>query len=509
MAFQTRKSVLFIKEESTAGTLIEPASGSEAITIREGFEFSPQIDSLDNDELSPNIGQKAPVLALENPTCSFSLMLRNSGVEATAPNFDQVIKAALGDKVAAITEKTLAAASTAGSASAAAVIKLASGGSDYQRGHAILLKDSTNGYSIRNVVSIATNDLTTNFNLTAAPSAGVTAGRPILYKPANALPSNSLHLYRANGASVESVAGAKVSTFTMNVAAGEFLSADVELLGTSFFYNQITITSSSKYIDFTDDDGTWAASITEKTYKDPHDLAASLQAAMRAASTEDATVVYSDTTGKFTITSTGTVLSLLWDTGTNTANSIGAKLGFSVAADDTGVAASTGYTSDNAYTLTVPYTPVADTNTNPLVVKNMEVLIGDSYADFACAGAQNFTLSIESELQDVTDICAETGVAEKILNNRTVTCEITLTLAAYESSFFKNYRLGDDVQFAFNGGTKTGGNWDPGKCLNVWMPQAKVSELANSDESGVAVKVMTLTGYVPASGVAEIYFNWL
>ena len=85
-------------------------------------------------------------------------------------------------------------------------------------------------------------------------------------------------------------------------------------------------------------------SVAAKSYKDPYELAAAIQTAMNAATADNITVSYDDVAGKYTIASDGVTLSLLWNTGTNTAETIGAKLGYSVAADDTGA---TSYEADN------------------------------------------------------------------------------------------------------------------------------------------------------------------
>ncbi len=507
MALATRKSVLAIKKETTSGTPVLPTSGTNFVALQDGFSLTPNFSTLENAELSPNIGGKAPILGIEEPEASVSHYMRHSGVEATAPNFDPLLESAFGEKVAAIAEQVTVAASTAGTSSAPAVVKVGGGvGALFERGKALLIKDPTNGYSIRNIESIATDDLTLGFNLSGAPGAAVALGRSVLYKPSDTPPSLSLSLYRANGGAVEVVAGAKVSSMSLTAQAGELLNAEFSLAGTGFYYDPIEITASDRYLDFTDDAGTWAAVVAAKLYKDPHELATALQEAMDLVTSTTPTVTYSNSTGKFTIKTTGTVLSLLWNTGGNTANTIGDKIGFSVAADDTGVAATTGYTSDNPITLSAPYTATPDSNVNPLVVKYNELLFGSFY-DIGCSNAQSMTLNIDNTQVNVVDICAESGIAEKLASAREVTMELVLTTQAYDAEKFKRYRLGDDVRVMFNGGVKSGGNWVAGRCVNLYMPQAKISSIENADQDGVVVTNITLTAYVPGSGAGEIYLN--
>ncbi len=505
MAQQTRKSVLAIKKEVTAGTPVLPAAGTDYVALQDGFEMTPNFESLENAELSPNVGSKAPILGLEAPQASVSHYIRHSGTEATAPSLSLLIEAALGEMVVAHgTERVTAAASTAGTSTAAAILKLAAGGTDFQRGKAVLIKDSTNGYSIRNVESVSTDDLTLGFNLAAAPAAGVATGKAILYKPADTLPGLTMSMYRGNGAAIEVMAGGKVSQMSIEANAGELLNGSFSFVGTEYFFNPIEITASTKYLDFTDDSGTYAVSVTASLYKDPNALAAALQTAMDAATTTTPTVTYSSSTGKFTIKTAGALLSLLWNTGTNAANSIGSKLGFTVAADDSGTGATTGYTSDNAMTLTAPHSATPDANVNPLVVKNNEFMLG-SFSDYGCSGAQSFTLNIDNEQVDVLDICAASGIAEKLLASRTVTADVVLTLGRYDAGKFTSFRQGDTVRMCFNGGVKEGGNWIAGRNVNIYSSQMKISSFAVSDADGIVTVEMTLTAFVDSTGAAEIF----
>lgn len=508
MAETTRKSVLAIVKEVTVGTPLLPSAGTDFVTLQDGFEMVPEFETLDNNELSPNVGSKAPILGIEAPTASVSHYLRHSGTEATAPNYDELIECAVGEKVAAhATERALTTGSTAGTSSAAATLVFNAGhGADFERGKAVLLKDATNGYSIRNIESMATDTATLGFNLAAAPASGVNTGRAILYKPADAPPSLTMSLYRGNGAALEVMAGARVAEMGIEATAGELLNMNFSLEGTSYRFDPIEITASTDTLDF-DDGSVKVATVAAGLYKDPLELAEALETAMNAVSS-GITVVYNSSgasAGKFTITKASGSLSLLWNTGANTAQTIGTKLGFSVAADDTGVLT---YTSDNVQVWSAPYTPSADTNANPLVVKASEVMIGD-FDDYGCSGAQSFTLTITNTLQNVIDICETSGVAEKLLSQREVTAEVVLTLKRHDAEKFKKFRNGDDIRFAFNGGIKSGVNWVAGRCVNVYMPQAKVSAYSVTDTDGIVTIEMTLTAYVPASGLGEVFVNLL
>lgn len=509
MAESNRKSRLAIVEETTEGTLVLPTSASQYIALQDGFSLVPNFELVDNAELKSSIGVSAPIQGSENPTVELSHYMRHSHVEGTAPNFGQLLEAAFGETVAfSGSQRATTAASTAGTSSAAAVIKLAAGGTDYERGKAVLIKDGTNNYSIRPVKSVATNDLTLGFNLAAAPASGISVGKPVFYKPNDVPPSLSYVLYRANGADVEAVAGAKISEFSMDATAGEALNSSFSAEGIKYFFNPVEITASTKYLDFLDNATTRVATLTVKVYRDQYELAQAVQDAMNSlGSANTFTVTYNPSgasAGKYTIASNGATLTLKWNTGTNTANSIASKLGFSTAADSS---AALTYDSTTVASYASPQTPSLDAG-QPLLVKNMEVMIGD-FADYGCSGAQSFSFSMANEVVRVPDICSESGFSGTVNNKRTVTCDAVLTLTKHDSEKFKNFRAGDTVSFGFNFGTKSGGNWEAGKCGNLYMPDCKITAYEVSDNDGIVVINLTVQAFVDTNGYGEVYLTFL
>lgn len=508
MAQSTRKSVLFVVPEVTEGTPVEPTVGTQAVALQDGFSLTPSFETLENAELKSSIGVAKGFQGIEQPEAEISHYVRHSGVEGTEPNYGEFLQSAFGAKSVNATQYSTTAGSTAGTSAARAIIKSTGNASNFERGEALLIKDPVNGYSVRNVFETSgADDLKLGFNLANAPASGVGLGKAILYKPADSGHlTMSLWEYRGNGGAIEMISGARVAEFSMEVTAGEFVNGTFSFQGTGYHFNPVTIASADRYLDFTDDDGTWAVAITAKTYKNPHDVASALQTAMNASgTTETHSVVYSDTTGKYTIsTSTSTVLSLLWNTGANAANTVGDKIGFSVAADDTGA---TSYLSDNAYTLTRPYTPSFDV-ADPLIAKSSEVMIGD-FDDYACISVQSLTATLANEIANIPSVCAESGVEGKIVNNREVTVEFVTTLQPYDADKFRRYANNVDTSFAFNFGEKSGGNWVSGKSANLYIPTCTVSEFSLDDADGVVVMNMTLRGFVDSNGNGEVYLNFL
>jgi len=376
------------------------------------------------------------------------------------------------------------------------------------RGKAVLVKDGVNGFSIRPVLSRDGVNLALGFNLENAPAAGVLLGQNVNYSPADdGHPKLSLHLYRGNGGAYEAMAGAQATSMGISIEAGQLINASYAFEGVKYFYNPIEITASSRFIDFTDDDGTVAASISTGTYTDPHELAAALQAAMRSVQTDElATVVYNDfgaNKGKFTISCTGVVFSILWQSGTNAANSIGTKLGFLVAANDTGALT---YTSDNKVSWAATIAPTYDT-ADANVAKNNEVLIGDAN-DLVCFCASSVDITVTNSIQNVECVCAESGIQEKIINVRSIEIAVVGILERDDADKFRRFRSNADTAFLYNFGSKAGGNWVPGTCTSLYVPQSTITSHELGDNGGLATLEIAIRPYV-GSIPGEFYINFL
>lgn len=501
---QTRSSVLAVKVESTEGTPVVPAAGTDAVALQPDFTMEPAFDTLTNDELRSSIGQSKPIQGLENPAVSFSHYLRSSGVEGQAVNFHNLLYSGLGATSTASTEYDTFNGSTT-----TTIVMPVGEGANFERGEALLIKDSTNGYRIRAVHSVSGDNLSLSFAVPTAPVSGVNLGKCVLYKPANTgHPSLTVWHYLGNGGAVQMMSGGRVTSVDIDITAGELINAAYNIEGLAYYFDPIEITSSTRYLDFTNDDGTYAAAVTAKWYKDPHELAEALQLAMNTASTgETATVAYSNSTGKFTITSTGTVLSLLFNSGSNTANTIATKIGFSAGSDQTGTAAGTGYTSATAVTLTFAYTAAYD-SADPLAAKNHEIMIG-AQADYACFGASAVSVSISNEKASQLSVCAESGRSGSIISGRTVTMSVTSLLSQYDAEKVKTFRKNDEIRFQYSFGEKSGGNWVAGKCGCIYIPTAVITSINVTDEDGLATLNLELQAFVDTSGNGEAYIGTL
>lgn len=504
-----RSSLFAAKEETTEGTL-QAESASDFVPIREGFTFQGNLEVVQSDELIDDIAPGKSFTAKETPVGSLPRYLRHSGVEGTAPEFSVMIKSAIGSQTTNGTEYNTASSSSAGTSSARAYLKMGSNQEDnYLEGQAVLIKDATNGYSIRNVyyVDSASNQLDLNFNLSAAPASGIGLGKAIHFRPqGTGHVTYSAYHYQASSSSAfkQAMAGARTTNMVLNFPANGLAEINFDFEGIQFYYNPITITASTSYIDFTDDTGTFAAQLTQKVYNNPHDLAREVEAKMNDVAGDVITVTYSNTTGKYTIASDGgSTFSLLWNSGGNTANTAATKLGFSAAADDTGAFT---YTSDNALTYSPASAPTYDSQ-DSIMVKNSELLIG-GFEDTTCRVASTATFTISTPKTDVPSICAESGIDSSITNSREVSFSSTIALARHDVGLFDKFINNTTTSIMFNTGTKSAGNWVAGTCVNVYMANAAITAHPIAEQDGYVVINLEARGFVSDNN-KDIHINFL
>ena len=500
MGLNSKSSVAAFMLESTEGTPVVPGAATDFIALQDGYTIDPAFAKLENKELRSSIGKAKPILGIEQPKASFDHYLRHSGVEGQAPNFGKILKALFGSQVVASNDRPTVSSSTV------ALLKVNTGiGADFQRGQPVLVKDGVNGYSIRAVHSVSGDDVTLGFNLLHAPAASVSLGKSVLYAPVNTgHPTLTLWQYRANGGAVEMIAGLRAVDGSFDFNAGEFINGKYSFEGVGYSFNPITVTTYVK-LDFLDNATTRAATIAAGTYKTPSDLASALATAMNSlGSANTFTCSYSDTTGKFTFTSNGSTLSLLWNTGTNTAISIGRSIGANMAADQT---AALTYEMATALSFAAPYTPTFDSS-DPIVAKDNEVLLGDSTFT-AMFKASKATVKIANARSEIKDVTAVSGVSGSVVKERTITVQLSALLTQYDQDKFARMKNGTDTRFQYTFGTKSGGNWVPGKCGCVYLPSATITSFKVGDANGLVSIDIELEAYVDSSGNGEIYMGFV
>jgi hypothetical protein len=516
MAFSSKSKVIAVKKETTEGELVDPVA-ADFIYVRADSALTSGVESTQSDEVRNTLGASKAFVTKEAPTGSINLYLKTSGVEGTAPESAPLFEACLGGVETHATEVNTAAGSTAGTSAARAVIKVADGDiatGEFKVGQAVLIKDGTNGYAVRPIWSLdesaSPDEVTLGFNLANAPASGIGLGKATFFQTLNSgHPTLSAHEYQASSSSAYHVAhgGVRTTSMTLDYPANDLATASFEIAGINFSENPIRIEATNKYIDFTDSTGTVAAIINEDVYQTPYHLADEIGSKMTAASVGSAddviTCTFSKSTGKFTIASDGSVLSLLWLTGTNNANSIDTTIGFTHA-DDTGALT---YEADNALTYDPPVTPSYD-DADPRVVKDNMLILGN-YDDYICFGGQAFNIAVSTPKTDVNNWCAESGVDESVILSREVTVTGTLKFSKHDASRTYKMLKNETISLAFVTGSKTAGNWDAGTVTCVFCPEVSITTKNIVDNDGYIVEDFAGTAIVGTDGLEDVYITQL
>ena len=491
-----RATILAVTEEGAPGEYTPPVAGSEFVPLRPGNTLSFTSESLDSDELLNDIGAAKSFTGKTGSEGSHSAYLRNSGVIGQKPELHPMYVSIFGDW-------SILAPQTLDSGSTTSVIKV-DDGSYFQPGMAVLIKDGSNGYSIRNVKSVDGNDVELNFNLNYAPASGVNTGFGLVYLPIPANhPTFSITKYLGNGHAIEATAGNTTTEMSITADANGFGEVEFSFAGTKYFFNPITIDSTNKFIDFVDDAGTHVASVAEKIYVTPIELAEALQSAMKAVSPAQDYSVTWNSNGSFTIKAiSSAVFSILWDTGANAANSIGPAIKRVMVIDDTGLLE---YSSNQSFDYQSPITPSYDA-ADAIIIKGAELFIGNQ-SDNICVCAQSVSLTVSKEVVDVDCICEETGIKEKIATSRTAEMTITTVLNKHDASLLDALIQNKGLSAMLNAGPKVGGNWAEAKCFNAFLANCTVGAYKTAGDSFIQAEI-TLKGYVTASQ-KDVYINFV
>ena len=490
-----RASIFAIKKETTAGEYLPPVAGAEFVPLRPGNTLNFEPEQLESDELLNDIGASKSFVGKESVSGAHAAYLKHSGVEGQEPEVGVLYESVMGAKTVNATEYTSQAGSTV---SQIAVLDAA----NFEVGQALLIKDATYGYKIRNVASKLGNNLVLNFNLENAISTGRSLGKAIVYKPvAQGHPTFSTTKYLGNGHAIEASAGNTVTELSLTADANGFGEVEFSYQGTKYYFNPITVDGTSKFLDFVDDGGTKSVSVAEGIYKTPIELADAIQTALDNASTETMSVVYNNTDGKFTISSGSTVFELLFGTGANAANTIAPLIGFTTD-DQTGAQSYPSSFAQQYNSLITPSYDAADA----IIIKGAELFIG-SQADNLCVCAQSVSLTVSKAVEDVDCICEETGVKEKIPTGRTVEMSVTAVLNKYDASLLDALLKNKGISAMLNAGPKTGGNWVPGKCFNAYVQNCTVSAYTTTGDNFIQAEI-TLRGFVTTTS-KDLYLNFV
>jgi hypothetical protein len=505
-------------EETTQGEIVDPTAASFN-AIREGSGLVDAVESTESDELRNSIGSSKGFVTSEAPTGTVNRYVKTSGTEGVAPEDAILYASALGDVETHATEISTVAGSTAGDSTTRAQLKVADGDiatGELKVGQCVLIKDGTNGYAVRPIYSLddsaSPDEVNLGFNLGIAPASGVALGKATFWDTKNENQKFfSAHEYQsATTSSAYHIAhgGCRTQSITLDYPANDLATAVFEIAGINFGENPIRIGASNKYIDFTDGTGTVAAILDEDVYQTPYHLADAIAAKMTAASApSDADIItctFDKSTGKYTIASDGTVLSLLWNTGTNNANSIATTIGFDNVADDTGVLT---YTADNELQYGPGVTPSYD-DSDPGVVKENMLLLGD-FDDYICFGGQAFNITINTPSTNIPNWCEESGIDESVVLERTVPVTGTLKFAKHDAERTYKMLKNETISAMFVTGQKSAGNWVAGTVQAVYLPEVSIQTNNPIDNDGYIVQDFAGNAIVGTDGLEDVYITQL
>lgn len=100
-------SIIGLEAESTEGTYVAPSGSTSYVQpLSDGWEFVPLRADVDRSVLSASIGKATPIKGLKSCTASIPVELRGSGTEGAVPDFDLLVKGALGTSRAISANKT-------------------------------------------------------------------------------------------------------------------------------------------------------------------------------------------------------------------------------------------------------------------------------------------------------------------------------------------------------------------------------------------------------------------
>lgn len=493
-----RASIFGVKEETVSGELEKLTLATQFIPLRPGFSMEYKAEELTNDELQSDIGMSKSSKGKESVDGGHDAFLKHSGTEGVAPQIGVLYKSLLGGETLNAVERSVIAGSTL------SVLKVGVGlGVNFYKGQALLIKDATNNYSIRNVKDVVGDDIQLNFQLQVAPAAGVALGKAVTYTPqSQGFKTFSAWLYQGNGYNVVAAAGCTVTELSVDFSANAFGEAKFKYQGTKYYMNPVEITANNKYIDWTDDNGAHSASLPVGYYRNTEEIATALQSVMNDAGTIDFVVAFNSATGFYTISTSGSaVLSLDFLSGANTANSIAPVIGFPVA-DQT---AAITYTSTSVPTYAASLVPNF-LSSDVIVLKDAEFVIGLP-GQLLARKATKATLKITKKTEDVDAITAPTGTLEKIASSREVTMDAEIVLDKHDVSLFTHLINNNTVSAMLNCGPRSAKNWVPGKCFNAYLPNAVVTGFSPSGDQFIIAKI-SLRGFIDNSQ-KDIFVNFI
>lgn len=227
-------TIIGVKQESTEGTYVAPAANTDYIQpLEDGFEMVPSKELVERNVLDSSIGVTQPRTGLRGVTAQLPVEMRGSGIEGATPDFDLLLKGALGNS------RQIAARVTTGTGHTSTVIDLdASSVLNFAVGDFIVILQTGNHHAcfVSAVnVGAGTEAITITPAAPFTPSNGVEISKSTTYYPANSghIPL-SLSYYWGNEKRQAGI-GCKVTSMNLeNFTTGQLASWNFGLEGMTF-----------------------------------------------------------------------------------------------------------------------------------------------------------------------------------------------------------------------------------------------------------------------------------
>jgi hypothetical protein len=181
-------TIVAVNVESTEGTYVAPAGASDGYIqpLQDGFEFTPSKESIQRNILTSSIGKVSPRVGMKSVAVTLPVEFRASGTEGTAPDFDILLKGAMGDSRSIASNIT-----TKNSGNTGSVLQIEDGDiASLSVGDIIVVKE-TAGHHPCAITAKTTGTGTATITILPAKASGSFSNSVVLSKSKTYFPANS------------------------------------------------------------------------------------------------------------------------------------------------------------------------------------------------------------------------------------------------------------------------------------------------------------------------------
>lgn len=230
-----KNTVIGIEEEVTEGTWLAPTGATSYVQpLVDGFDMTPAREVIDRGLLTSSPGKETPRMGIKSVTATLPVELRASGTEGAAPDFEPLLKSALG------ATRNYASQITSTTGHSSTVINLSNGdAANFAVGDCVVILED-DAHEMRPISAVSTtvdsNSITFPFALdNGAPSDSVKIAKFITYyTAATGHPSLALSYYWGNEVR-QAASGCKVNSMSIdNYTVGQVASLNFGLEGLTY-----------------------------------------------------------------------------------------------------------------------------------------------------------------------------------------------------------------------------------------------------------------------------------